>query len=207
MLYKKPEIKSYSASDIIEEIGPCQNQYTTTTFYTTTGNSAVNVDGEIRSDNFVDEGIDIGDRPDNTYFRSFVGFDISSIQGSTIVSATLRVYQAQALLDPYTLGTIVVDHVNFGSSIDFGDFGNESGSDALTPNIGTLSTNATQEWKTLDVTNYVQADINTGRTSSQFRLRFNTNTDSDGIQDMVNMEAIEDFLSTGNNPELVVTYR
>lgn len=181
MLYIKPVLKSYSAVDIIEELGPCQNQYTAT-FYTTTGNSSVNVDGHVWNDSPVvtDWGIGVGDSaPNNTTAKGFVGFDISSIAGRTAVSATLRVYQANIYGGtPYTdLGNILVDHVNFGSSLDSGDYS----AGALTSNIGTISNNSTLEWKTLDVSSYVQADINAGRTSSQFRFRFYPNdTDSDG---------------------------
>lgn len=205
MLYRKPEIKSYSACDIVEEIGPCQNQYTTT-FYTTTGNSSVNADGYVGSSSLVvtDSYIAPGDVADNSYFRGFFGFDISSIQGRTIVSATLRIYQWTVDAAAYTgLGPLLVDHVNFGSSLDASDFS----ASALTSNIGTISTNTTIEYKTLSVGGYVQADLNAARTSSQYRVRFTTNTDSDGVQDATFFESAENSGGTGNRPELVVTYR
>lgn len=207
MLYKKPEIKSYSAGDLVEIIGPCQSQYTTTTFYTTTGNSSVNVDGMVSSagDVAASWNIEVGDTsPSDIILRGFIGFDISSIQGMTIVSATLRLYQYTVTGTPYTtLGTIVADHVNFGSSLDAADYS----AAALTSSIGTISNSATIEWKTLDVSSYVQADINSSRTSSQYRIRFTTGTDSDGIEDLSRNESVENFGSTGNRPELVVTYR
>lgn len=204
MLYKKPEIKSYSAGDILEEIGPCQNQYSTT-LYTTTGNSSVNVDGAVWSDGaFYTNLLQNGDDSSNSYGRGLVGFDISSLQGWTIVSATLRLYQDTVDPAAYTsLGTVVVDHINFGSSVDSGDLTGGT----LTSNIGTLSTSATIEWKTLDVSSYVQADINAGRTSSQFRTRFTTNTDSDGVRDLAFFDDSENTGGTGNRPQLVVTYR
>lgn len=204
-MYIKPEIKSYSTEDIIEALGPCQNQYTTT-LYTTTGNSAVNVDGDVWSDGTVtdDGSVFTGDDSDNTYARGLFGFDVSSIQGRTIVSATLRIYQSDTPTGtPYTsLGSIVVDHVNFGSSMDSSDLTGGT----LTSNIGTISNNTTLEWKTLDVASYVQADLTAGRTSSQYRTRFTTNTDSDGGQDMAFFEDAENTDGTGNTPQLVITY-
>lgn len=116
MQYKKPEIKSYTSRDLLEEIGPCQSQYTTTTFYTTTGNVS-NGDGTLMSpgNDSVLGLIDVGDdtsTPD-AYDRDFFGFDISSISGRTIVSATLRIYQGLTRRndnfgeDPYPdMGTI-----------------------------------------------------------------------------------------------------
>lgn len=208
MSYKKPFLKSYSAKDIIEEIGPCQNQYTTTTFYTATGNSNVNVDGWVIFSGLVDtgQGVSAGDADSNVSIRGFAGFDISSIQGKTILSATLRFYQVSAAMigAPYVdLGSVIVDHVTFGSSLDVSD---HSGG-TLTGNIGTISTNATTEFKTLDVIGFVQADINAGRTSSQYRTRFTTDTNSDNGQDSNGFEDAENSGSTGNRPELVVTYR
>lgn len=205
MLYKRPEIKSYSAGDLLEEFGPCQNQYSAT-FYTTTGNSSVNVDGFVGSNSLVDTNnyVSPGDVATNDYYRGFFGFDISSLQGRTIVSATLRIYQFSSDASAYTdLGNLTVDHMNFESSLGTGDFS----AGALTTNIGTISNNTTTEWKTLDVSSSVQADINTPRTSSQFRILFDVGTDSDGAQDAAFFESAENTGGSGNPPQLVVTYR
>lgn len=206
MLYNKPLLNSYSTSDIIEEIGPCQNQYTTTTFYTSTGNASSNVDGQVPSSGIPQTNLNltIGDAAAGISMRSVAGFDISSIpSGSTIASATLRVYQYSISGTPYTLlGTIVVDHVNFGSSIDTTDYSGGT----LSSNIGTISNNTTIEYKTLDVASNVQTDLNDGRTSSQYRLRFTTET-APGDNNLANFETAENFGGSGNRPELVVTYR
>lgn len=205
-LYDKPVLRSYSAEEMLEEIGPCQSLYSTT-LYTTSGNSGT-ADGYICSDGTVDTGgagesITIGDDNVPEYYRGFVGFNISSLQGWTIVSATLRVYQVDYMNTPYVLlGTIVADHVDFDGSLKATDLD----SVALTANIGTISTNVTLEWKTLDVKNYVQADLNAGRTTSQFRLRFTTNTAGGFTTDQAYFEDVEGDGGTGNKPELVVTY-
>lgn len=146
------------------------------------------------------QGLSPGNIPPD-YERAFVGFDISSIH-STIVSATLRIYQAEITEGaPYTaLGNLIVDHVNFGTSLSSADFTGNT----LTNNIGTISNNANIEWKTLDVKDYVQADINAGRTSSQFRIRFTNDTAVD--ENWITLEDADDYCDTGNKPELVVTY-
>lgn len=211
MKYLKPEVKSYSISDIIEEIGPCQNQYTTTTFYTSTAATGVNLDGNAWSNNdddLVDDaGLYIGDDIPENYSRAFLGFDISSIAGRTIVSATLRVYQEQHNGDPYSTlsGRVLVDHVNFGSTYGAGDFAGNT----LTTNIGTISNNSTFERKTLDVSTYVQADLTAGRTSSQFRLYFSWDQGipDDAEVDSIEFDDAEGSGGTANRPELVVTYR
>jgi hypothetical protein len=205
--YKKPEIRSYATSDVLEEIGPCQNQYLEATLHPDTGNSGGNVDGYVVSAGVVNTNttIFIGDFVANTYVRGFVGFDISSLAGRSVISATLRMYQSSVLGIPYVDlgGTMVVDHVDFGSSIGVSDLAGGT----LTPNVGTISTTANSEWKTLGVTGYVQADIDSGRTTSQFRLRFSTDTDSNNDSDYALLEGAENFGGSGNVPELVVIYR
>lgn len=205
VLYKKPGVMSYSACDIVEKLGPCQNQYTTTILHTTTGNSSRNVDGYIDSEGDITYNASnkVGDQPDNTFMYILVGFDISGIH-STVVSATLRLYQLSVGGSPYTnLGNLVADHVDFGTSIDGADFTGGT----LTSNIGEISTSATLGWKTMDVTTYVQRDLDRGVTSSQFRLRFTKNTDSDGDVDLSDFESAENFGGTKSYPQLVVTYK
>lgn len=207
--YYKPMLISYSKDELSEALGPCQNQYLTGTFYTTTGNITVNVDGDVHGDDgwvVYNEGVGVGDFVDNNYTRGFVGFNINDLQGKTIVSATLRLYQANSIEgSPYTkLGNIIVDHFNFGDHMK----GADCLGAALVSNIGTISNNTTTEWKTMDVTNYVQSDLNAGRTSSQYRLRFYPlDKLADGVRDLVEFESAENHTLTGNYPELVVVYK
>ncbi len=168
--------------------------------------STAALDGYIRGstvrDNWPDYAITIGDLLDDVVMRGFVSFDLSAI-GSTIKSAHLRLYQVRVKNDAYgDLGAIVVDHVFIGSTLDAADYAGGT----ITSNIGTLSSNATVEWKELDVTSAVQQDYAEGRDDSQFRLRFVVEGDNDGVDEFVTFEDGENNRSTGNQPTLVVSY-
>ncbi len=217
--YIKPNIKSYTADGILEELGPGQTQYTVTLntrtgeiggdidgfIYYEEGTYTVNTNGEDPDDPSEPWAILIGaEEEDDFVARGFVGFDISSIQ-STVVSARLKIYQGIADESPYTTtGNLLVDHVNFGASLDTDNFSGNT----LVGNIGTLSNNVTLEWKPdttgLDVTQYVQNDLDSGRSYSQFRLHFTT---EDGVG-VVGYAAFCD--SEGHygdhTPVLVITY-
>ena len=140
-------------------------------------------------------------------FRQFYSFDISMIPPTAkVVSATLRLFQANVVGQPYTdLGNVIADHVNYGPSLDGGDYNGGT----ITSNIGTLSTNATIEYKTLDVTSRVQSDVATGQVRTQYRLRFTTDFNNDGNNDLVffsdaegSCDAFE--LALANPPQLVI---
>jgi hypothetical protein len=141
----------------------------------------------------------------NQGYRQFYSFDLSSIPaGSQIVSATLRLYQATVVGAPYTeLGNVIVDHVDYGPTLEgTADFGVAP----LAGNVGTLSSAATAEYKTLVVTARVQADVSALRTRSQYRLRFSTaDFSNDAGSDFVQFTEAES--PGGNNPQLVVIYR
>lgn len=206
--YKKPELKTYSVSDIIQEIGPCQSQYTTT-LYTAPGSSGYNIDGFVSSDGtFIDttnDAIAVGETAiAGVMQRSFVGFDLSTIPaGSTIMSATLRVYQFNIDNSPYANlgGAIRVDVVDFGTSLDSTDYS----STALASNIGNISTNPTLEWKTMDVTS--QAHSRVSARYIQFRLYF-PGSAAPPTQDLAAFVSADHTSSDSSDaPQLAVTYR
>lgn len=138
--------------------------------------------------------------------RQFYSFDLSSIPGTaTIDSAVLRVYQAAVVGAPYTThGSVIVDRVDIGTALDGADYG----AAALTGNIGTISNNATLEYKTLDVTTAVRADRNAGRTRSEFRLRFSVfDTNGNATSNNVSFADAEDSCcGVASPPQLVVEY-
>lgn len=139
----------------------------------------------------------VGDFANNSTDRGFIGFDISGITGN-VQSAILTINQSSVLGTPYVdLGSLVVDHVDFGGSLDAGDFNGGT----LASNIGTISGDAGTGLKTLDVTSFVQADISAARTTSQFRLRFSSLTDGNNDLDA----AVIDSVETGVSPELTIT--
>jgi len=115
-------------------------------------------------------------------FRGFYSFDISMIPaGAVVISVTLRLYQSSVIGAPYaSLGNVVVDHVDYGASLDGGDYSGGT----LTGNIGVLSSSAVPGYKVLDVTGQVRGDIAGGRTRSQYRLRFSSaDIDNDSAED------------------------
>lgn len=205
MLYRKPVITNYSVENIVEEIGPLQNSYSVTLYCTpdqnvATGDGSIYENGEYTTNyNYVGSGWD----PQRIY-RSFMGFDISSLSGKTVVSATLRIYQDSANADGYTyLGDVIAERFDFGSSIDVSDW-----SAAALSSIGSISTNATEGvWKTLDVASTVQSDINDGHTVSQFRIKHENDTIGGGnrFENFVKSNS-DDSAGTGHGPQLVVTY-
>jgi hypothetical protein len=139
-------------------------------------------------------------------YRQFFSFSLADIpEGAEILSSLLELYQTNAYGSPFSdLGSVVVDHVDYGATLD----GTDYDMPALTPGIGTLSDNATEEYKTLDVTAYVQTDCAASRDYSQYRVRFSLqDNDDDGARDSVSFTDAEDSCcNTGNLPRLVVEY-
>lgn len=113
-----------------------------------------------------------GDIAPSYVSRQIYAFDVSRIpSGATIVSATLRLYQAHVEGNPYVnLGDVVVDHVDYVGRVGPDTYDGQS----IARNIGTLSDSATEGYKALDVTARVANDLAAGRTWSQYRLRFYT---------------------------------
>lgn len=180
---------------------------------TVTLNSTASLDGWVQSDGVANAnagGPLVGDFEQfspGVGYRQFYSFDISTIPaGAHIVSATLRLYQAVVVGSPYVnLGNLIVDRVDIGAALDGVDFN----AAPLTANLGTLSTNATIEYKTLDVSTAVQADLGASRSKSQFRIRFSLRDfNNDGLRDLVQLTEAEDSCChVSKPPELVIEYK
>lgn len=190
----------------------CSKKTPTAPSQSVTLGSTASLDGWVTSAGFVNAdrgGPIVGDfdtDTNGTGFREFYSFSLSALPASaTIESATLRLYQASVAGQPYTvLGNVVVDSANIGAALDATDY-------SLAPfasNIGTLSTTATKEYKTLDVTTTVKNDRTAARTASQFRLRFsNTDSNSNNANDYVGFTDAEDSCcAVGQPPQLVIVY-
>jgi len=128
------------------------------------------------------------------YVRSYLSFDLSSLPDSIIViEARVNLYQCYCAGNDtarYPIWDVpggdtlfcIMDHIDYRAYLDTSDWGagDPGHPKTLTSDIGVLSDDATIEYKTLDVTRYVQADIDAGRKRSQFRVRFPIDTDHDG---------------------------
>ena len=139
--------------------------------------------------------------------RQFYSFELAGIPSTVSVrSATLRLHQANVEGSPYgtgNLGSVIVDHVNYGTSLQSADYNAIS----LTQNIGTLSADATQAYKTLNVATSVANDILVSRLRSQYRLRFSNENSINAQDDYVQFTDAEDSCCGVNKPpQLLITF-
>jgi hypothetical protein len=176
---------------------------------------AADIDGTVDDDQVAEtigDEMEVGiDASDNAQ-RGFVSFDFSSIKPSSgdleVVSAVFTVYMANFNLLPYDkLGPVLIDRVDFGTSLDGTDWSDEI---VEASNIGTLS-NSTDDWlkhASLDVTDQVEAVVSSGSYVLQLRLRHENDTSKLGQNldashtDWATTEHVDD-----NPPVLTVTYK
>jgi hypothetical protein len=140
------------------------------------------------------------------HVRQFFSFDLTALPDNAEVQiAELRLNQAAATATSYTeLGNVLVDHMDYGASLDTLDYNRT----ALTAAYGTLSTTVTLGVKALTVTTAVQADRNAGRTRSQYRIRFETSGNNDGTSDYAQFTDGEGSTPAPDSlPRLVIVYR
>ncbi|MCK4256264.1 T9SS type A sorting domain-containing protein [candidate division WOR-3 bacterium] len=132
------------------------------------------------------------------WIRGYISFGLSSLPETiVIVRAVVGVYQWKCggnnieglfpIWDVPGGDTLfcLLDHIDYGNSLDTTDWtaGDEGDPRTLTSNIGVISNDSVIEWKTMDVTQYIQADIDFGRGKSQFRIRFPVDCDYDFLSD------------------------
>lgn len=137
--------------------------------------------------------------------RGFVSFDLTSIPNTAAIeSAALRIFQTHISGDPQTSGvSIKIDHMDYGPVLD----GNDYPLAPLQTNLATLTSNNEVEWKEVLVTEAVQNDIKTSRVRSQYRLRFAQETIGGTTGgDFSHFESGENFVGTGNIPQLIIKY-
>jgi pSer/pThr/pTyr-binding forkhead associated (FHA) protein len=138
--------------------------------------------------------------------RGFMSFDLSEIPpGATIDVVDLEFYQAEISGDPYgKLGTLVLEHVDYGASLDEGAYD--------TPAMDSATLGAQVEagqWYTVSsdvVAGWLQDDITSGSRRFQIRLRFSTETDGDGEEDWISVEPGGSILGSSRAPRLTATY-
>ncbi len=174
------------------------------------------IDGFMRSDGQVkntDVFLLIGDgsaAAANKQFKSFVGFNISTLPSSItkIEKATFSAYQYLVLGNPYTdlkIGTtkLQIQHVYFGSLLNFADFNTP-----VLRNEGNLSTSTSLGYKYNDVTISLKDDYAKRASrlySSQYMLSFPKISDYDAATDAVAFYAKE-YSGTSKDPRLVIVY-
>ncbi|MDH5512237.1 MAG: hypothetical protein OEY27_03400 [Gammaproteobacteria bacterium] len=136
----------------------------------------------------------------STAYRQFYSFDLAKIPPGTIVTAALlRLYQAGVTGLPYngTLGSVTVDHVDYGAALDGTDFAAAT----LLGNAGTLSSDASLGYKNLVVLSSVKNDLDNARLRSQYRLRFSlSDANLDDNDDYVQYTDFEDSCCVVNRP-------
>lgn len=146
----------------------------------------------------------------NSIFRGFVSFWLPPIpDGFEIESCTLRLYQYSSYgengLEDFPVWDnvpggdtlfCIMDHIDYGFTLDETDWnkGDPGNYGTLDSNIGIISDNGNEEYKYLDVTEQVTNDYYSNRPYSQYRIRFQIDTDWDYQFDLV------DFLQSTNIP-------
>ena len=114
----------------------------------------------------------------------------------------MTVHQHGTVGHPYTnLGALGVDHVAMGPALDLSDFQ----ANTLQEKIGILSNSPLPGWRNLNVTAQVQADVDAGRETTDYRLRFPMS--KNGGVDRAYFNGAEDFWGTGKVPLLFLTYK
>lgn len=142
----------------------------------------------------------------NLVTRGFISFDLGSLpSGITIDQVTLRLYQTSVIGDPYGVGggSIKVDHLDYGDSLENADYATA----AISASFTSISSSATVGWKEADVTDALRSDRTSGRTRSQYRIHLATeNTGGDVTGDFAYFESQDNNTGSGNTPQLVVRY-
>jgi hypothetical protein len=153
--------------------------------------------------------ISVGDNVSDAPLRGFLSFPFPE-DNDGVLGGTLRLYVLQIDGTPFAdLGRLVLEPVDLGMGLDPGDFG----AVALAPGLEDDGTGwAAGSDHSYDVGDWVRQAGAAGRERLQVRLRFATDTDSDGFADAVYLyahEALDDQnINAGPEyiPTLVLTY-
>ena len=141
--------------------------------------------------NLVHGTILAGDTGSNYLARGFMSFDISSLSGKTVTTATLDLTGCSDMQDPFNdLSGIWVGEVQYALPLDQSDY-NLSGSGIQLLN--------SLPGSTIDVKSYVQTRVTEGKSRFQIRLHPNSASDGDGQADYM--------ACTASGPKLTITYQ
>ena len=141
-------------------------------------------------------------RPYQNFYKLIFNFNISALSSATIQSATLRIYQNGV---SGTTQNAILENIFYGNTDSLPtaprNYDNEMGGYIVTPAITAAAPTNAIGWKTFDVKAKLQADINAGRSNSQFRLSHADETS------LVNFSCNWNMANNASNkPELVVVY-
>jgi uncharacterized protein YraI len=149
--------------------------------------------GTVREDGRVStSGGSVGDDSSNRGLRGFVAFDLSGLSGTDIIRARLDLSDYSKHGHPFDeLDALVVEDVNWGSSLDGGDYDRSASATLKTINDeGGLD-------DTLDVTGRVADRLDEGQRTFRIRLRFEKNSNDDNTEDRISW----------NSARLTIRYR
>lgn len=146
----------------------------------------------------------VGDSVGDVVSVGLYRFDLSSLPaGAVVTEAQLTTGVDLMVGTPFAqLGDLLVAHVDIGPDLDLTD----GDSPALEAVTGVLATDGTLEEKTVDVTAAVQADLQAGRTTSDYRVHFDFAPDGESDDDYVNLTNVAYPGTVGVEPVLTVTY-
>ncbi len=135
----------------------------------------------------------------NSIFRSYISFYLPEIpDGYELDSAYVRLYQYSSVGDGDVYGNqepfplfygqelpCIVDHINYGDMLDVSDWtkGDTGDQGTLQSDIGCISDNGDVGYRYLDLTQSVLDDYNNDRYQTQYRIRFEVDTDWDSLTD------------------------
>lgn len=139
-------------------------------------------------------------------WRGFISFELASIPNEAVIQGIeLRFYQGRVVGDPYgKLGNVILDHVDYGSRLSGAAYDLPAMDSAVLP-----QQTAPGVWYILSdptIANWIEDDLAAGRPRFQLRLRFSQESDGDGVKDYVSFESGNNYLGTGNLPQLTVAY-
>lgn len=156
-------------------------------------------------------GWETGDPTTNLGFRFYLSFPIQPLPSDyTIENVRIMLFQFYCHGDggdnnfPSFYGVhydLMVDHVNYGNSIDISDF-----NPLNYGTVGAISTDNTYGWKILDVTDEYIVDLNQNRQYIQLMIYFPIISDWDFCADCVNFRSSH-HISPDGKPQIVITYR
>lgn len=180
---------------------PVTSGFTTLLEITASLPSQYELDGIVTSNSLVyPSAIIVGDNDAKLGYRGFLTFDLtavpSSLLASNLTKATIKLYKTRIFGDPYTYlvipcngvnqcdqyGTVGLDHVDYGISLENTDF--------ATPSLGNLGVIDSldipiRSFTQADVLSAVRDDLKKRQNRSQYRLSFPVLTDGGAVTDAV----------------------